>query len=91
MHALTGKGRQISLQGKGRSLRGSTCWLFLMGERRRQVLLTWLVLLKPGSSIAVERKKEASDLTFGKLTLGNVEPGGKGARHSLGTVAVDTS
>lgn len=76
MRALTGKGRQISLQGKGRSLHGGTCWLFLMGERRH-VLPTWLVLLKPGSSIAVQRKREASDLTFGKLTLQNAEPGGK--------------
>lgn len=56
-------------------------WKYLLAvpgrEKRRQVLLTWLVLLKPGSSIALQRKREASDLTFGKFMLGNVEPRGK--------------
>lgn len=70
MHGLTGEGRQISCQGKGRSLCGSTCWLFLMGEKRTRI--THL-----GSSIAVQRKREASDLTLGKLSVGNAEPGGK--------------
>lgn len=49
-------------------------WRYLLavpGGERRHVLLTL------GSSIAVQRKREASVLTFGKLTLGNVEPGGK--------------
>lgn len=30
-----------------------------------------------GSSIAVQRKREASDLILGKLSVGNAEPGGK--------------
>lgn len=50
-------------------------------------------MLEPGSSSALQREREAPDLTFARLTPGSAEPGGKEGSvvHPPGAVAADAS